>query len=289
MVAGPTVIELQRFRFIETCLLWEGRIRRRAVSEAFKLSDNHVTREITKYRKKHSKNLVYDAEKRTWRISPKFVAAYATGDVDEYLTLLHAYALSGDRLVMLRSGPPVVAETLPQSVGKIERAVLREIIVALKSGHGARVRYQSFSEADPAERTLYPHALVFANGRWHVRAYDDRKERFGDFVLTRIIKAKSFTDPAPHPPSADVGWQEKVTVHVVPTSSLSASQHDAIVREYGMRQKGGVTSWAVPLRTCLVKYFLQAHRLDLPDKHANHRRIALLDPKVASDYAFVDD
>lgn len=280
----------QRLCFIESRLLWEGALQRRDICEAFDLTPNHVTREITAYRRQHKDNLVYDPEVRVWRIGPRFSAAFATGDADEYLTMLHTYALSGDQSVMLSTGPAVPAETLPQVVGKVDRAILREVIGALRRGTGVFVKYQSFSDPEPTERTLWPHALVFANNRWHVRAYDCRKERFGDFVLARILKAHpAQPDGSPQPVAQDQGWQTTVTFEVIPTPTLSPSQQGVVAREFGMRQHGKGASWKVTLRRCLAPYFLHAHRLDLAAKNAPYRRIALRDPKIARDHTFVED
>ena len=280
----------QRLQFIESCLLWEGVLQRKDICEAFGLTLNHVTREITAYRKLHKNNLVYDPETRAWRIGPGFKPAYATGDPGEYLAMLHAYALSGDATVMVTAGPTVNAEALPPVAGKIDRAVLKEIIGGLRRQGGVVVKYQSFSDPEPTERTLWPHALVFANERWHVRAYDVRKQRFSDFVLARILKARPATQAAaPASAADDRDWQTLVTVDVVPSPGLSASQQAVVAREFGMRRQGELWCWKVSMRQCLVKYFLLAHRLDLPASGAPHRRVALRDPKLAKDYAFTDD
>ncbi len=280
----------QRLRFIESCLLWEGLLQRKDICEAFGLTLNHVTRELTAYRKQHENNLVYDPEMRAWRIGPDFKPAYATGDADEYLAMLHAYALSGEASVMVTAGPTVKAEALPPVAGKIDRAVLKDVIRGLRRNHGVVVKYQSFSDPEPTERTLWPYGLVFANERWHVRAYDSRKQRFSDFVLARILKARRATESAAIASAEqDRDWQTRVAIDVVPAAGLSASQQAVVAREFGMRRQGELWCWKVSMRQCLVKYFLLVHRLDLPAGAEPHRRIALRDPKLAKVYAFDDD
>lgn len=280
----------QRLQFIESCLLWEGVLQRKDICDAFGLTLNHVTREITAYRKQHKNNLIYDPETRAWRIGPGFKPAYATGDASEYLAMLHAYAVSGDAAVMATAGPTATAEALPSVAGKIDRAVLKEVIGGLRRHSGVIVKYQSFSDPEPRERTIWPHALVFANERWHVRAYDSSKQRFSDFVLARILKARPATEIAVYASAADDrDWQTQITIDIVPSTGLSASQHLVVAREFGMRRQGDLWCWKVSMRQCLVKYFLLAHRLDLPASAAPHRRVALRDPKLAKNYTFTDD
>lgn len=280
----------QRLQFIESRLIWEGAFRRSDICDTFELTLNHITREITAYRKAFKDNLVYDPETRAWRAGQAFAPAYASDAPEAYLTFLHAYALSGDRALMAAAGPPLPAQALPAVASKIERTVLKEIIGAIRRGTGLLVRYQSFTDPEPVERTLWPHAMAFAHDRWHLRAYDSRREKFGDFVLARIVKVRSVAAAtSPLPPSADEDWQTHVTLDIVPTATLSASQTAAVVREFGMRRSGDAWVWSVSLRRSLAPYFLQKHRLDLPTSAAQHRRIALRDPALAKRYAFVDD
>ncbi len=280
----------QRLRLIESRLIWEGAFRRSDICDAFELTLNHVTREITAYRKAFKDNLVYDPETRAWRASSAFTPAYASDAPEDYLTFLHAFAISGDRSVMASAGPPLPAQALPAVASKIERTILKEVIGAIRRSAGLRVRYQSFSDPEPVERTLWPHALAYMHDRWHLRAYDSRREKFGDFVLARIVKARPTDDAAsPVPASADDDWHTQVKLDMVPASSLSASQAAAVVREFGMRRNGDAWVWSVSLRRCLAPYFLQQHRLDLPVSAAPHRRIVLRDPALAKRYSFVDD
>lgn len=280
----------QRLQFIESRLIWTGSFRRREICEAFGLTPNHVTREITAYRKAFKDNLVCDPDTRVWSVGRSFRPAYVTGDPAEYLRFLHGYALSGDSSIMTTVGPVVSAEALPPVTSRIDGDVLKEILRAISRGTGVLVRYQSFSDSEPTERTLWPHAMAYAHDRWHVRAYDSRREKFGDFVLPRILKVRSVeTTNESAAPSADEDWSTYVTLELIPTPTLSESQVAAVVREYGMRRVGSEWIWKVSIRRCLAPYFLEQHRLDLPAKSARHRRIALRESALAERYRFVDD
>ncbi|WP_167354601.1 WYL domain-containing protein [Cereibacter johrii] len=79
-----------------------------------------------------------------------------------------------------------------------------EIIATLTRaivGAAVRVVYHSLTSGRTV-REIVPHALVDTAARWHVRAYDCRRLRFSDFVLTRIEDAESASGAtSPRPPS----------------------------------------------------------------------------------------
>nr|WP_306265432.1 WYL domain-containing protein [Pararhizobium sp. IMCC3301] len=71
-----------------------------------------------------------------------------------------------------------------------EPAILRTIIGAITSQRIVHIDYSSRSER--RERSISPHTLVDVVGRYHVRAFDHSKNRFGDFILSRITSASLF-------------------------------------------------------------------------------------------------
>lgn len=59
------------------------------------------------------------------------------------------------------------AESIPMPAGVIDPNVLRLIMHALRNEVGVTLTYQSFSEANPAARIIWPHVLVHTGERWH--------------------------------------------------------------------------------------------------------------------------
>ena len=84
------------------------------------------------------------------------------------------------------------------------------------------------------ERTICPHALVKASGRWHVRAFDFARKSFIDFALSRVLSSSSLPSQAPLPAELDDNWHRHVTIEFVPHPALSQAQKAAVCREYGM-------------------------------------------------------
>ena len=286
-----TPAQVQRFRFIEARLLWEGALQRKDLCSAFGLTLNHVTREITSYRDRYPGNLAYDPASRTWRPAEGFHPRYASGEAKEYLELLLAFSLSGDPAIMTGTGPAVPVATLPSVEGDVSADVLRPLVSAIGQQYGIEIMYQSFSEPEPQRRTIRPHALVHVLSRWHVRAYDERKDRFADFVMSRIINCSPAVEPDDSKIAArtDKEWQESVTVEVQPAPRLSASQKSVVAKQFGMQRAKVGWKWSAKVRHCLVKYFLHQHRLDLPPESGGNTRIVLCDPTLAEIYSLQDD
>lgn len=261
--------QLQRLQYIESMAYWEGAVPRERVCERFGLSANHITKIVGVYRKRAPKNLDYDPSARTWRASEHFRPAVCDGTPEEYLTLLRL-GLEDSKAVPI----PGIIEAVPSAAMPIphwpaDASCLRYVTRAVRERTGVSIEYQSMRHADPVARTIWPHALVYAGFRWHVRAYDGLRQRFADFVLARICKAKPNATPSPSPPSQDKDWHQEERVDVVPSPKLSAAQRKAIAREYGMTSKSGDWVWSASMPRSLVGYFLRWHRLD--DRNALSR------------------
>jgi len=283
--------QVQRFRFIEARLLWEGALQRKDLCTAFALTLNHVTREITNYRDRYPGNLTYDPGSRTWRAADGFMPHHASGAAEEYLELLLAFSLSGDPSIMAGTGPAVPVQTLPALGGVIGADVLRPLVAAIGHQQGLDIVYQSFSEPEPRRRTICPHSLVYALSRWHVRAYDDRKERFADFVLSRVLDCSQPTAPDGDnaAPAKDLEWHQMVVVDVQPGTHLSITQQAVIAKQYGMSKTKQGWKRSAKIRRCLVKYFLHQHRLDVTAGDTGIAHISLCDPTLIEKHSFQDD
>ncbi|RTY05710.1 WYL domain-containing protein [Stenotrophomonas geniculata] len=283
--------QLQRFRFIEAQLLWEGCLQRKDLCAAFGLTLNHVTREISGYRARYPGFLAYDPEVRAWRATESFKPQHASGDAQEYLELLLAYSLAHDPAIMAGAGPALAVEVLPSMQGSISAQVLRPMVSAISQRQGVEIIYQSFSEDGPQRRIIWPQNLVYVLSRWHVRAYDERKARFADFVLSRIKECGASVvaaDPSAID-NADAEWKALVEVAIQPRLALSKAQQEIVAQQFGMEETPDGWRWSATMRQCLVKYFLHQHRLDTAPNGGPGVRVALCDPALAERYRFSND
>lgn len=285
-VAPMPFVQRQRLQYIEAKLIWENRVQRRDVCEVFGVTENHLSREIRRYKDEHPGGIEYDPNLRAFKRGHRFRPVYASGSAQEYLTLLQAYAARADTALLPALGSVVPAHVVPATSGTVADDVLHELIRALNASTGLGVSYQSFSDKTPASRVIWPHALVFTGERWHARAYDDKRSEFRDFALTRILKAKSDLRESPVDASNDALWHETENIELVPAGFLSKSQKEVVAREYGMSKTDQGWAWRAPIRKCLIGYFLDRHRLSANDGNAGRRRVAVRPVTLVKRYSF---
>ncbi len=272
----------QRLTYIESVAYWEGRIDRPRVVGEFNVSENHVTKDFRLYKDAFPGNIQYDEISRAYRPSPKFKPRIGRGSPEEYLSLLRAQAERRDGSLLPSMASAVVSDAVPPPRGKLEATVLNAITRAISSGTGLAINYQSKNRPEPAARRVWPHALLFSGTRWHARAYDEERHAFIDLVLQRILKVKPIDEESVADATEDADWSNWVTLDVIPRRSLSASQAEAVAREFGMTPVGRGWVWSVRVRKCLAGYFIYLHRLDVKDDVK--RLIELKDPTLALRY-----
>lgn len=274
----------QRLTYIESVAYWEGRIDRPRVSTAFKVSDNHVTKDFRIYKSAFPGNLQYDESARVYRPSRRFRPKIGRGSPDEYLALLKADAEQHGDFLLRSSLTNVLTDAVPLPKGSLDASILNSVTRAISSGSGLEMHYQSKTRDEPSSRKVWPHALVFSGTRWHARAYDSQRQRFIDLVLQRILSAKPLNESSPCAVELDSEWNTRIDVEVMPRRSFSDSQAKAIAREFGMTQVGSTWVWKACLRECLVNYFIHLHRLDVPLDIDPQRVIELRDLHLIKRY-----
>jgi predicted DNA-binding transcriptional regulator YafY len=126
-----------------------------------------------------------------------------------------------------------------------------------------KVSYLSLSSGLSA-RELVPVALADNGLRWHVRAFDRSNTRFGDFVLTRIAKAKEIEGPVEDAEclAADEQWSRVVELEVVPHPGVRFAP--SVEADYAM--EGGVLR--LHSRAALAGYTLRRWSIDCSPDHS---------------------
>lgn len=152
----------------------------------------------------------------------------------------------------------VVRVDLPKRRGK--EAVERALVMAVAGGAKLRVRYWSVNSGKATWRWLLPHAFGHDGYRWHVRAWCCTRERYLDFVMSRIEKADwpKMLEDDDTPVPADADWKKMATIRVRANSSLSETARRAIEMDYGIR-KGGVLK--IRVREAMRGYLLDHLRI----------------------------
>jgi predicted DNA-binding transcriptional regulator YafY len=113
-------------------------------------------------------------------------------------------------------------------------------------------------------REIVPVALADNGLRWHVRAFDRERQRFADFVLTRIVKAHELDNEAHEHEllGADEQWARIVDMELVPHPGLKWPK--AVEADYAMSD--GVLR--VKTRAALAGYVLRRWSIDATPDHS---------------------
>src|SRR5207248_2707246 len=127
--------------------------------------------------------------------------------------------------------PPLGSVVYPNR--RVETAVLREVIFAIREKQTLRIQYQSMNRPGPSLRSISPHALGYDGFRWHVRAFCHEHLDFRDFVFARILRVRG-SRPSDIDPKKDEAWQRKLDLVLAPHSELTPGQKRAVALDYGM-------------------------------------------------------
>lgn len=259
-VEGPKQKQKERLAFIDFRAYFLGEIRRSDISERFGLRTAAATRDLALYKELASENISVDPRTKSYVASRRFTPLF-DHPIERVLSALsqgYGEGIGG------QSAPLIPCE-IPRSLNRPRAAALAPITQAINRKMLARVVYHSFSSGR-TEREIAPFALVNNGLRWHVRAFDRRRERFLDFVPTRIESSELIEGSTPRDsegPLNDIQWSRIVELELVPHPSKE--DRDVIAMDYGMDQQSPLLK--VQVRAALAGYFLRQWSVDCSANH----------------------
>ncbi len=225
---------LVRYRFIETLVLWEGRLTTRHLCETFGIGRQQASKDINAYlREIGPGNLEYDKYLKGYKPTPAFQPQVTQGLADEYLHLMARNNELSNVFESLALNTANV-EVLSVPVRTVAPQVLRPIMQAARAQRRLEVDYVSVNNPDREGRIIVPHTVVFTGLRWHVRAWCEKNQGYRDFVLSRFRGTPEILDESPHAREDDSDWNTEVTLRIVPDPRLRADQREVIEVDYGM-------------------------------------------------------
>lgn len=255
----PNVTQPQRERLyhvdFRACFL--GQVTRGDLIDRFGISGAAATRDIALYRALAPGNIDLDPSSKTYQASDKFRPLFPQ---DPMRALVAVADGLGDATV----GPtvPHLRAEHPLRLNPPQLEILAPLTRAIARGRALSVTYHSLTSGE-GQREIVPHALVDTGVRWHVRAYDRRRRRFGDFVLTRISAAEVLPGKPVRSEDreADDQWMRHVTIELVPHPGLP--RPEPVQRDYAMT--AGVLR--VRLRAAVCGYALVHWSVDCSADH----------------------
>lgn len=242
---GQTVLE--RLRWIDDRLQWSGGFRRHELMDRFSISAQQASGDIATYQALAPGNAALDQTTKAYRRDHAFCPVFPK---DVHGWLLEEAA---------RGAGTLPIETIRMPVRHLDETVMAAVTSSYAKRTALRITYQSLSSISPSSRTVCVHHVVDTGERLHLRAWDDKRKAFADFVVGRIAEAEPDFGYPWVDGVADAEWNQFVDVVLGPQERLSKPQRAAIELEFGM-VRGKV---AVPVRKALVVYMLA--RLGLLD------------------------
>ncbi len=254
----------KRYEFIEFQLMWEGTIGRKLLTQKFGISPQQATLDLTSYLDLSPQNMIYDPRKRTYVAQQDFEPNFIKGEASEYLMHLemlhHGYR---GRDEIWPATPPKF-DAVAVSARKTNPVTLKSVLVAIRNKQCIEVEYVSLSSRSEAPRFLFPHAIASDGHRWHMRAFDSEKERYSDFVLSRI-EAITFKDCVDSEVPEDECWSTYVNIGLKPDSALNERQQERLQIEYGM-ENGELL---IKVRKAMLFYYLRFYGFDPREKEGS--------------------
>lgn len=236
----------ETLRAIEALLLWEGAASNERMRELFQVHFTTASRLLAQYAAMNPLGLSYSTAQRRWISEAPFRPLLTEGTLEEYL----AYTFTPE-------AKPVVTRT-HLDLGEVAPATFALLHRACSEALGIGAQHASMRHPAPVEKIFYPHALVEAGRRWHVRAYIPAASAFQDLALTRLQDVR-LLDGSPPPvaeATQDPAWNTWVDLRLVPHPALSPAQKQLVRAEYFQRAAARVQT----VRAALAPYILHELR-----------------------------
>ncbi|WP_087018359.1 helix-turn-helix transcriptional regulator [Thaumasiovibrio subtropicus] len=243
---APHKHQEKHFFYIEMVGYWQVHLAINELSDTFAVSRQRGSEIFKHYREAHPDNF-YQAGNR-WFANSEFSCHYINKSPHQYLNwLLGNTAFSANTY-------------RPQHPARnIDADILRDVSIALTRQQAVDIRYTAM-KGKPEERLISPQTLVFAAGRWHIRAWCFMRSEYRDFVLTRITDAEIDDLKSCHDLPIDHHWQEQVDIILAPDPRLDALRQQLIADEYAMIQ-GRLT---LSVKRAMVTYQLHEMGISFP-------------------------
>lgn len=248
----------ERLAFLELRAFFTGELSRGDIETRFGIKPAAASRDLGIYREMAPGNLDYDSGSRRYRPTASFVPIFEFHCERVLAWLLQGF---GDGLELgLRPATPCEG---PGQLVRPDMAILGAITRAMCAKRPVKISYLSMSSG-PKRREIVPVALADNGLRWHVRAFDRGRQRFADFVLTRIVKAQELDGEADEREllGADEQWARIVDMELVPHPGVRWPK--AVETDYAMSD--GVLR--IKTRAALAGYVLRRWSIDATSDHS---------------------
>jgi len=250
-----TFIQRQRLEFIEFLLMFLGTLRRTDLVEKYGIGSAAASRDIALYKEHAPLNIEYNTTEKTYGRQESFLPLFEHNTIQALTQLTSSIEYPGI--------PPYVVSDQYLQLNQPSINIVSILSRAITQGKAIYIEYSSFSSGKTS-REIVPGALVNNGLRWHVRAYDRKRERFTDFVLTRIQNPHFLESTIAQHENLieDIQWNRIVELEVVPHPSRKNPETAEL--DYSMED--GVLN--IKIRAALAGYVLRLWNVDCSEDHS---------------------
>lgn len=242
---------------LEIILLWEGEIDNLRIRELFGVQPVWASRLLGELTKHMGRRAARASAHAPLRLNPGAAVRSKKQSPDEYLRIIGA--------APTHSANGLFLEDARRDLSAVAPEIFSVVVQAIRRGVGVQLVYRSMNQPAGSERLVFPHVLVRAPGRWHMRAWCAQKKDFRDFNLGRVAAASLSNIPSPHGRQDDKDWTETTSFYIVAHPSLTPEQQTMIAAEYFP----GTSARQLKVRRCLLGYIIHDLRLGTdPAKHS---------------------
>jgi hypothetical protein len=242
----------ERLAFIDFSLQYFSHVARTDLIQRFKTGLAASTRDFSTYKELAPQNLLLVHQTKSYHRTAEFQALFKH-DPEVILSSLSRGFGNGISNGVQPSEQCFDAVRLIHPKADVIASLMR----AIHNKQALRCHYVSLSSGE-GERALVPHSLVNNGHRWHVRAYDRKRNGFRDFVCTRFTAVEVMPE-AIHVHEAnshDHQWHKMVDLVLIPHPGIT--QPLAIEMDYAMENGKLVLS----MRAALAAYLLRQWQVD---------------------------
>jgi hypothetical protein len=240
----------ERLTSIERWLWWRGHVGRPDLREFFGLSAAQASSDLQRYQELNPGAMVYQLNRKRYEVLEGMVPVMAKPDFHEAVRVFLGGGVVG-AVGPMASSEWVAEVALP--VRSVEVAVERAVVRCLLNGLRMPIVYRAVNASDAKsgkERWLRPTRLVWDGWRWHVRGWCELRERYADFVMSRVVKVGELAK-AETALGEDDDWEHWETLKLQPNPSLGEDGMAALRYDFDLGRKKVLR---LKVRKALVPY-----------------------------------
>jgi len=255
-----------RLEFIEFLLRFRGWLTRKDVANHFDIGLASTSHDFKDYREKtaepsiggESTNFFNSDSRKGYEAKLDSFRPVFELNSDKALNFLRIESIKASNT---NEEPAIdVPVNVPKRLGMPDIDILATVSRAISNRKGLNIEYFSGSSGE-SQRIIIPHSIGDTGLRWYVRAYCTRRNKFTDFVISRMKSAQevNIIPDDSQTQKFDYQWNKVLTLEIVPHENPQNLPHKETV-EFEAKMTDGPIK--VDVKAAEAGYWLQLWNVD---------------------------